>query len=73
MTCNAKTVDHRAKRSDIWGSWVVAIRIQGNFDFLVFKVILGSFGALGLKIPCNAKAVGCETNQTEIWDMGGGG
>ncbi len=41
-----KTSDHRAKRSEIWDSWVVVQHIRGTFGLLAFKVILRSLGAL---------------------------
>ncbi len=33
-------------RKTIWGSVIEAEDIKGTFDLVVFKVILGSFGAL---------------------------
>ena len=43
-----KTSDRRAKRSEIWDSWVVIQHIRGTFGLLAFKVILRSFGALAI-------------------------
>ncbi len=40
--------NRRAKRSEIWDSWVVTIHIRGTFGILAFKVILGSFGAFAI-------------------------
>ncbi len=41
-----KTSDRRAKRSEIWDSWVVIQNIRRTFGLLAFKVNLRSFGAL---------------------------
>ena len=41
-----RTADRRAKRSEIWASWVLVTIIWGTFDLLSLKVILGSIGAL---------------------------
>ena len=41
-----KTSDRRAKRSELWDSWVVVQHIWGTFSLVAFKVIWGSFGAL---------------------------
>ena len=41
-----KTKDRRAKLSEIWDLRVVVQHIWGTFGLVVFKVILGSFGAL---------------------------
>ncbi len=38
----------RAKRSEIWDSWVLIQHIRGTFGLLAFKVILRSFGALAI-------------------------
>ncbi len=43
-----KKSDRRAKRSEIWDSWVVVQHIRGTFDTLAFKVILGSFEVLAI-------------------------
>ncbi len=43
-----KMSDRRAKRSEIWDSWVLIQHIRGSFGLLAFKVILGSFGALAI-------------------------
>ncbi len=43
--------------------------IWGAFDLLVFKVILGSFGALVPKMACNSKMAGCRAKQSEFWDL----
>ena len=43
-----KTSDRRAKRSEIWYSWVVVQHIKGTIGLLTFNVILGSFGALAV-------------------------
>ncbi len=40
-----ETSDRRAKRSEIWASGACIQCIQGTFDSLVLKVILGSLGA----------------------------
>ncbi len=45
-----KTSDRRAKRSEIWDSWVLIQHIRGTFGLLAFKVILRSFGALAIPI-----------------------
>ncbi len=39
------TSDRRAKRSEIWESWVVFQHMWGTFGPVAFKVILRSFGA----------------------------
>ncbi len=46
-TCNSKTVACRAKQTEIWdwGTQII-IYIYTSFDPAVFKVILGSFGAM---------------------------
>ncbi len=51
MACISKTVDRRAIQSEIWDSWVLVTHIWGIYDLVVFKVILGSFGAIVSKWP----------------------
>ncbi len=41
-----KTAGHRAKRTEIWDSWILVTHIRGTVDLVGFKVNLGSFGAL---------------------------
>ncbi len=59
------------KWSESWDSELVVTCILGIFDLLVFKVILGSFGALVLnclKMACNSKMAGRGVKGSEIWD-----
>ncbi len=45
----------RAKRVEIWSSWVLVENILGTFDLVVFKLILMSLGALLTKWPASPK------------------
>ncbi len=60
MACNSKMAGRRAIRSEIWESGVIVTRIWGTFDLLVFKVILGSFGAFVSKWPVTQKRLAIE-------------
>ncbi len=42
-----KTSGRRAKRSEIWDSWIIFLHIWGTFDLLAFSHF-GSFGALAI-------------------------
>ncbi len=44
----SETSDRRAKRSEIWDSWVLVKHISGTFDLVTLKVIRWSFGALAI-------------------------
>ena len=45
--------------------------ILGTFDLLVFKVILGSFSALGTKLMAwKSKTAGRRVKLSEIWNGG---
>ena len=46
MACNSKMAGRRANKSEIGDVGVVDACIWGTFDLLVFRVILGSFGAI---------------------------
>ncbi len=46
-----KTVGRRAEPSEIWDLGTVVRHMWCTYDLVVFKVILGSFGALVAKWP----------------------
>ncbi len=60
--------NRRAKRTEIWDSWVVV-----TFDLLVFKVISGSFSAIVSKWNINRKWLAVEQNGEKFGTRGGGG
>ncbi len=66
MACNSKTARRRAKRSEIWDSWILVTYIWGTYDMVVFKVILGSFGALVSKRPVSRKGLVVEQNRVKF-------
>ena len=72
MTCNAKTDDHREKRSEFWVSGVVylIIYIKIIFELAIFEIILGSFGALVSKRPVTRKRLSVEQNSVKFWSLG---
>ena len=70
MACNSKMASRRAKRNEIWESWVVVMCIWGTFDLLVFKVILETFRAR-LKMASKLKTAGRRAQRIEIWDWEG--
>ena len=60
MACNSKTASHRVVK---FGESIVpfiCIPVCGTFDPLVFKVILGSFGALVSDWPVTQKRLAVE-------------
>ncbi len=46
MAYISKTAMRRAKRREIWESWVVVTCMLGIFNLFVFQATLESFGAL---------------------------
>ncbi len=64
----------REKASEIWNLWPVVTHIWGTFVLVVFKVNLGSFGALGhsacLQIACISKMAGRTAQLSEICESG---
>ena len=48
MTCNSNVAGRRAQ--SVWETGIVFVCIWGTFDLLVFKVILGLFGALSQSV-----------------------
>ena len=66
MACNSKTAHRRAKRSAIWDSWILVTYIRGTYDLIVFKVILGSFGAIVSKWPVSQKGLVVERNGVKL-------
>ena len=43
-----KTADCRAKWGENWDSRILVVHIWRTFDFVTFKIILVSFGALAI-------------------------
>ncbi len=75
MACNLKTAGFRMKQSEIWpggGVRVIVTCIWNTLDLLVFKVILGLFGAR-LKIACILKMFNCRAKWIKICGLGRGG
>ncbi len=66
----SKTAGRGVKRNEIWESWVVATCTWVTFDFLVFKVSLGSFGALVSKWPASGKRLAVERNDVNFGTRG---
>ncbi len=60
--CILKTAGRIAKRSEIWDSGKIVTHIWSTFDLVVFKVFLGSFGALVSKWPIAPKSLIVERN-----------
>ncbi len=54
------------KRIEIWESMVVVPCIWGTFGVFVFKVILGSFGALVSEWPLTRKGLAVEQNGLKV-------
>ncbi len=52
----------RAKRSEMCDSGILVTHTWSIFDFVVFKVILGSFGAFVTKLPVSRKGVVVDQN-----------
>ena len=69
MAYNSETGGSRGKQTEIWDSERLATHIWGIFDLVVFKVILGSLGALVSKWP-GTPMTGCRAKQTENWESG---
>ena len=72
MCDNLKRARRRAKRSEIWESWILAMHICicGIFDLVVFKVILVSFGALVSKWPVSQKRLVLEQDRLKFGTRG---
>ncbi len=51
-------------------SWILATHIWGTFDLVVFKVILGSFGAFVSKWPISRKRRVLERNVVKFGNHG---
>ena len=54
------------KWSEILESWIIVICIPGTYGLLVFKVNLGSFGALVSKWPVTGKQLAVERNEVKF-------
>ncbi len=68
VTVSTKVVKRtRARRSEIWDSGTLVTHMWCTFDFVVFKVILGSFGVLVSKWPVSRKRLAVEQKSSEIW------
>ncbi len=69
MTSNSKTTDCRVKWIEICESWVVMY--MGYIrTFLMFKVMLGSFGALVPKWPVAGKQMAVKQNGVKLVTSG---
>ncbi len=58
------------ERSDIWEPEVLVEHIRDTFDPMVFKVILGSFGALVSSWPLIRKLMGVQREEMKICTRG---
>ncbi len=66
MGCSSKTAGSRVKQNEIWNLVLVVVRTLGAFNLLVFKVVLGSFGAVGSKWPVSGKRLAIEGNRLKF-------
>ncbi len=70
MPCISKAAGRRAKRSEIWDSWIPVTHTWGTFDLVGFNVILRVIRYTFPKMTCNSKTAGRRAKRTEILESG---